>query len=287
MRKTFKAVLEKMGTVPNRTVLRIPFDPYEVWPQPQSAPAGKGGLRPPRRDLRVKGTIRAGGRSAKIAEPFAFSNSFLGKRVGDYLLVVTQQMQRGARVAPGSTVEVVIEPDLEKLDFAVPPELVKVLRQDREVLKWFGKLPYSVRRWIAGMIREPKSAEVRERRASLWAEQLMLTMEGELETPPILNAAFRRQPQAEAGWSLMTLNQRRIYLLTIFNSRSPEARDKRVQDAVAHAMRAVKRKAAGKTKDSSEEMREPVFPREGLEEAEGLTLRRKRSIQAPSDPDNF
>jgi hypothetical protein len=137
------------------------------------------------------------------------------------------------------------------------------------------------------MICEPKSAEARERRAEQWAERLMLAMEGELETPPILRAAFRGQPQAEAGWKLISLNQRRIYLLTIFSSSSPEARARRVQDAVAHALRTAKRKALGKAKNSAEAMREPAITRGSWEEGESLSPRKKRRIQEPLDPDNF
>jgi uncharacterized protein YdeI (YjbR/CyaY-like superfamily) len=287
MRKTFEAVLEKMGTVPNRTVVRIPFDPHAVWPQPQPAQDSKGGARPSRGDLRVKGTIRAAGKSTLAREPFPFSNTFLGKRLGSYLMVVTLQMQRGAHVAPGSTVQVEIEPDMEKLNLVVPPELLNQLRQDRAVLKWFDKLPYAVRRWIAGMVRESKSAEVRQRRAERWAEQLMLTMEGELETPPILKAAFRAQPQAEAGWEAMTLYQRRLYLLTIFNSRSPEARARRVQDAVAHALRAAKRKASCTMQDTAGPSSQLASRKAGAEGAAGFSPRKKRKPTRPSHPESL
>jgi uncharacterized protein YdeI (YjbR/CyaY-like superfamily) len=288
MRKTFQCELEKSETVPYWLAARLPFDPYALWPQPISTPDGNEGARRSRNDMRVKGTIQATGKTAKSDDPIPFSNSFLLKKQGEYLMVVTKKMQNAMRLGADRTVEIVMEPDLEKLDLAVPPELLKLLRQDRAVLKWFGQLAYSVRRWIAGTIREPKSAEARQRRAEQWAERLMLTMEGELEAPPILKSAFRRQPQVEAGWELLTLNQRRVYLLTIFSSKSPEARAKRVEAAVAHSLRAVRRKGRGKS-DASEE-----FSLEGADfreaeraRTESLSPRKKIKNPWPSGPFGF
>jgi uncharacterized protein YdeI (YjbR/CyaY-like superfamily) len=71
-------------------------------------------------------------------------------------------------------------------------------------------------------------------------------MESELEIPPILKVAFRPHPQAQAGWESLTANSRRIYLFTIFNARSPEARAKRVEDALANSLRAANRRKSPK-----------------------------------------
>lgn len=295
MRKTFKCVLEKSGTVPYWLAALLPFDPYKVWPQPPAAPDSEGSTRRRRNDMRVKGTIRAIGKSTRAGDAIPFSNSFLLQKQGEYRIVVTKKMQNAMRLGADRAVEIVMEPDLEKLNLELPPELLKLLKQDRQVLKWFGKLAYSTRRWIAGTIREPKSADVRERRAEQWAERLMLTMEGEIEAPPILKAAFRGQPQAGAGWDLLTLNLRRIYLLTIYSARSPDARGKRVDAAIAHALRAVKRKAGGETDDSDESpagragRRGSDFERADrmvfdAEEDEGLRPRKKLKNPWPSGP---
>jgi len=48
------------------------------------------------------------------------------------------------------------------------------------------------------------------------AERLLLTLEGEIELPPILHAAFLQQPLARRGWEAMTAAQRRNHLLGIF-----------------------------------------------------------------------
>ena len=55
----------------------------------------------------------------------------------------------------------------------------------------------------------PKSSESRQKRAEMMAERLLLTLEGETELPPILHAAFLRQPLARTGWEAMTPVQRR------------------------------------------------------------------------------
>ena len=90
---------------------------------------------------------------------------------------------------------------------------------------------------------EPKSAGSRERRAEQMAEWLLLTMEGETETPPILKAAFVRQPLAELGWKAMTQAQRRGHLLGIFYNEGVEARNRRAAKAVEDALRAAKKRA--------------------------------------------
>jgi hypothetical protein len=78
---------------------------------------------------------------------------------------------------------------------------------------------------------------------------MLLAMEGERRTPPILEAAFRRQPKAGQGWAAMTPIQRRGHLLGIFYYRSPEARQKRARQAIAEALRvAAKTAAPGKGK---------------------------------------
>jgi uncharacterized protein YdeI (YjbR/CyaY-like superfamily) len=232
VKKTFQGVLETMGTVPYGVVVRLPFNPREVWAHSSA----------PRAHLHVKGTIRPANKSesanesAKSNEGFPFSGTLLGQRIGGHLLLVTRKMQKGARVAPGGRVEIVIEPDLDER--AAPAELVKLLRSDRAVLKWFDQLNFSTKRYIAAMIAEPKSAEARARRAEQWAERMMLTMESEREIPPILKLAFRAHPRALAGWESLTVNQRRIHLLSLFSSQSPETRAKRVEDAFKDAVRA-------------------------------------------------
>jgi len=168
MQKTFRGQLES-GLISQDhsegrywTAIRIPFDPAEAWPV--------------RQGLRVRGAING----------FPFRTTLFGSRAAGHLLLVNRTMQKAARVAPGSMAEVVIEPDLEDRSAALPPELAKLLKQDRSVKKWYEQLNYSMRKYIADAIAKPKSLEARERQAELWVERMMLAMDGEDEPPPIL-----------------------------------------------------------------------------------------------------
>jgi uncharacterized protein YdeI (YjbR/CyaY-like superfamily) len=73
------------------------------------------------------------------------------------------------------------------------------------------------------------------------AERLMQTMEGELEVPPILRAAFLREPLAKKGWEAMTQLQRRGHLLGIFYYKEGTARDNRAARAMEEAVRVAKK----------------------------------------------
>lgn len=180
-----------------------------------------------RQGKRVKGTI--GG--------FAFRTSLFGSAAKGHFVLVNKVMQKGAGAHAGQMAEFVLEPDLEERKATVPPELAKLLKQDRALARWFEALSYSMRRDIGDLISEPKSAETRQRRAEQMAERMMLAMEGEKILPPILQLAFRREPLAQAGWTAMTPVQRRNHLLGIFYYQSPEARERRARKAVAEARR--------------------------------------------------
>jgi uncharacterized protein YdeI (YjbR/CyaY-like superfamily) len=70
----------------------------------------------------------------------------------------------------------------------------------------------------------------------------MLAMDGEQELPPILRAAFQRQPMARAGWDAMTPTQRRNHLLGIFYPQTVEGRERRAAKAVEECLRIAGRK---------------------------------------------
>jgi uncharacterized protein YdeI (YjbR/CyaY-like superfamily) len=76
------------------------------------------------------------------------------------------------------------------------------------------------------------------------AESLMLAMEGENEPPPILRAAFQRQPDAQRGWELLTPIQRRSHLLGIFYAQTVEGREKRAARAIEGCVEVARRKTA-------------------------------------------
>jgi uncharacterized protein YdeI (YjbR/CyaY-like superfamily) len=216
--KTFRARLEHLGEALRWTIAYIPFDPAAAWAE--------------RRGRRVRGTING----------FAFRTSLLPVSKGQsHFIVVNKKMQHGASVRAGDTALFRLEPDLEERDAVMPEEFARILKREPELRKWLGGLSPSDRREIAWFIGEPKSPASRQKRAEQMAERLMLTMEGEIEPPPLLKAAFLRQPLAGQGWRAMTAVQRRRHLLGIFYYRTPEARERRAQQAIDNAVELAQR----------------------------------------------
>jgi uncharacterized protein YdeI (YjbR/CyaY-like superfamily) len=221
--KSFTAVLESLRNGLGWVIARIPFDVEKTWPV--------------RKGLRVRGEI----------EGFQFRTSLFPHQGGGHCLLVNKKMQAAARARAGDQVKLRLEPDLEERGAVVPPELAKVLKQDKQLRGWFDRLPQGLRGHMSGLVSQPKSGAARERRAEQTAEWLLQAMEGEMETPPILRAAFQRQPLARAGWEAMTRVQRRNHLLGIFHVQGAEARERRAAQAVEDALR-----VAGKAKNLEE-----------------------------------
>jgi uncharacterized protein YdeI (YjbR/CyaY-like superfamily) len=121
------------------------------------------------------------------------------------------------------------------------PALARELRQSKRLRQFFDALPESTRREIDYTVREVKKEDTRLRRAQYAAEYLMEAMEAELDPPPLMKAAFRRNAQARQGWELMPQSLRRQYLIFIFRSRFPETRalhlKRTVLDAAEYAGR--------------------------------------------------
>jgi uncharacterized protein YdeI (YjbR/CyaY-like superfamily) len=218
--QSFKAVLEPDGTRLKWVIARIPFDVAKTWPE--------------RRGMRVRGEI----------EGFAFRTSLFPDPRGEgRVLLVNKQMRAAAKAQVGSMVRISLEPDLEERAVVIPAELTHALKGDRRLPNWFDRLSPSMRREIGGWVGEPKTAAARELRAERMAERLLHALEGETETPPVLQAAFLRQPLARQGWEAMTPAQRRSHLLGIFHYQSAEGRERRAAQAVEEALRRAKRAA--------------------------------------------
>jgi uncharacterized protein YdeI (YjbR/CyaY-like superfamily) len=217
--KSFKALLERMEGNLGWVIVRIPFDVEKAW-----------GVRG---QLRVKGEI-----NGFAFRGFAFRTTASPMSRGHFMLV-TKTMQRGGATRAGDTAHFRIEPDLEERKAVLPPELKRALSQVRSVQRWFDGMSQSMRRWFCSQVAQPKSAVARVRRAERIAELLLSTMEAERELPPILKAAFARDPRAREGWQRMTPTQRRHNLLSIFHYRTPESRERRIakmlEEAVARA----------------------------------------------------
>ena len=226
--KDFTAILEGDHSPLNWVIARVPFDIDKAWPN--------------RKRLRIRGTING----------FPFRSSLFPIPGGQgYMVLVNKKMQAGAKARRGDKVRITLEPDLEERKAVMPPELARALKADRQLRKWFDTLSEYTRRMLCTMVTEIKSPAARQRQAERIAERMLLTMEGELETPPILKAAFVRQPMAETGWKAMTPTQRRSHLFGIFYYEGVEARERRVAKAVEEALNAAK-KIAQKRKSGTE-----------------------------------
>lgn len=99
-----------------------------------------------------------------------------------------------------------------------------------------------MRKGFTNFIADAKSSETRGKRAEAMAESLMLAMEGEVEPPPILRAAFQRQPEARSGWDLMTPTQRRNHLLGIFYAQTVQGRERRATKAIESCLAVARRR---------------------------------------------
>ena len=223
--KSFTAVLEPDRTRLRWVIARIPFNPIKAWPK--------------RRGMRVRGEIspvksKTGG--------FAFRTSLFPASSGNgHFLLVNKKMQAAAEATAGSQVRIRLEPDMEERMAVTPPELARALKGDRRLPKWFAGMCYSHRKEIGDWVAEPKSADLRLKRAEQMAERLLLTLEGEIEPPPILLSAFLRQPLARQGWEAMTPTQRRNHLLGIFYYQTADARERRAAKAIEEALRVARR----------------------------------------------
>ncbi len=211
--KRFRAVLEPLGGGLGWVIARVPFDVTTTW----------------KKMVRLRVTVETGG------EVFRTS-LFPDSTHGGHFVLVNKAMQKAARVRVGGMVDLTVTPDLEEREAPIPPQLEKVLKQEKALAKWYSKLSEPMRREIFKWIEGVKSEEARQRRAEQIAERLMLTMEGEKVLPPILEVAFRNNPAARKGWDKMTPLQRRRHLMGVFHYQSPESRGKRVQKVVEDAI---------------------------------------------------
>jgi hypothetical protein len=210
--KTFDATLERGNPRLGWVIIRVPLDVEKIW--------GTRGM------FRVRGEING----------FAFRTSLFPTSAGEHVLLVNKRMQAGAGVRLGSVAHFRLEPDTAERVITVPVELKRALAEDRALRRWFDTLNYSMRKWLTDQISQPKSAAARMRRAEQIAELILATMDAERELPPVLQAAFARDPRARKGWERMSALQRRQQLMAIFYYRSPEARARRVAKVVAQAL---------------------------------------------------
>jgi uncharacterized protein YdeI (YjbR/CyaY-like superfamily) len=210
--KTFSATLRRSGNTLNWVVIQIPFDVPRTW-----------GVRG---QLRVRGDING----------FAFRTSLFPSGTGLHFMIVNKQMQKGGKVQPGMEARFTMQPDTEERPVPVVPELDRVLRQSKQLRKFYESLTPSARNEIARFISGAKQKATRLRRADQLAERLMETMEAEVELPPAIRQVMARNPLAVKGWERMSRSHRRMHLLGIFYYRNWDSRLRRIEKAVEEMM---------------------------------------------------
>jgi len=217
--KSFRAPLEATGTSLRWVIVRVPIDLKKAWPMWKSR--------------RVFGEING----------FAFKTALIPATKGQgQVLIVNRKMQSAARVRAGDRALIKLSPDLGEVVIDLPPEFAKILKSDRDLRRFFDAISPSMRKGFTNFIADATSAETRRKRAEAMAESLMLAMEGEVEPPPILRAAFQLQPEARRGWNLMTPTQRRNHLLGIFYTQTVEGRERRAAKAIETCLAVARRR---------------------------------------------
>jgi hypothetical protein len=209
--KVFRGTLEKLqGNGTSWVIVRLPFSVEKTW--------GKRNLRRVR--LEVHGVEHR--------------TVLFPTRSGEHFVLINKKMQKAAGIRLGSMAQFTLAPDLAPRVLTLPPELERALNQDRGIRRWFDRLSFSVRRWIVEFVADAKAADTRGRRAERIAEQILETMEAELELPPMIRLAFNRNPGSEQAWRRLTAKQRRDRLFSLFHYRTPQSRMKRIEKMIEH-----------------------------------------------------
>jgi uncharacterized protein YdeI (YjbR/CyaY-like superfamily) len=203
--RCFTAPLQRTSSGFNWVVVRIPFDAAKLW--------GKRG------HIRVRGTVNG----------FEFRSNLFPDGQGHHYLTVNRKVQAGAGVRAGIRARFRMEPDTAARSIQQPTgELLRALKQSKELRRFYDSLPASVRREIPRWIAQAKQPQTRVRRSQQMAERLMETLEAEQELPPLIRVAMSMNPRAQAAWQRMPPGKKRGQLLAIFYYRDPEARARRV-----------------------------------------------------------
>jgi len=206
--RTFRATLEQGSLALGWIIARVPFEPAEAWPKM---------IR-----LRVCGDVNG----------FGFRTSLFPDPRGGYYLLVNRVMQKSSGARLGETANFRLEPDLDDRPAELPDELAVLLDDEPGLRNWYDSLTEYTRREIGKWIYGVKTDASRMKRAQQMAERLLATMEAEIELPPLIAAALRRNAKARAAWDKLTPLQRRAQLMAVFYYQTPEARERRIEKIV-------------------------------------------------------
>jgi hypothetical protein len=212
--RTFRASLEQGSLALGWTIAHVPFDPADAWPKM---------IR-----LRVRGEING----------FAFRTSLFPDPRGGFYLLINHSMQKAAGTHLGDTANFLLEPDLDARAAELPDELAVLLDDEPGLRPWYDALTEYTRREIGKWISSVKTDASRMKRAEQMAERLLATMEAEVELPPLIATAFRRNPKARAAWDKLTPLQRRNQLIAVFYYQTSDARQRRIDKVITTLLEA-------------------------------------------------
>jgi Domain of unknown function (DUF1905)/Bacteriocin-protection, YdeI or OmpD-Associated len=148
MRKTFEAKLRSKGPGGAWTYLPIPFDVEQVFGSKARVP--------------VSGTING----------FPFRNSLMPEGDGTHSMMVSKELQSGAKASAGEKVHVTIERDDKKRAVTVPNELRQALLKNPRASSVFAALTDSQKKEYSDWIFTAKQAATKQTRAGEAVEML-------------------------------------------------------------------------------------------------------------------
>lgn len=221
--QTFTASLERLPGGLGWIIARVPFVPSATWPNM---------IR-----LRVRGQAAAAGKA------HAFRSSLFPGTEGGFFLLTNRSMLHAIGAHVGDSISILLEPDLEPRSADLPDEFAVLLDEEPGLRAWYDNLSEYTRRELGKWITGVKSDGARLHRSQQAAERLLNTMEAEVELPPLLASAFRRNPKAFSGWQQMTAAQRRGELMAVFYYQTAEARSRRLQKVIDSAAKRAAPKA--------------------------------------------
>lgn len=136
MKQVFQTRLVGRGPSGAWTFLNVPFNVNEVFGRKSRVP--------------VTGTING----------FPFRNSLMPEGDGTHSMMVNKELQAGAKARAGDLVSVVMNVDRTERVEAVPDELKKALKTNKQAGRTFETLSYSHRKEFADWVGGAKKAEL-------------------------------------------------------------------------------------------------------------------------------
>jgi hypothetical protein len=130
------------------TYLSIPFDVYKVFGSKARIP--------------VTGTINC----------FPFRNSLMPEGDGTHSMMVSKELQAGAKARAGDSVSITLEPDTAERSIFAPQELESALVENQRAASVFETLTYSQKKEYVDWVLAAKQAATKANRAAKAVEML-------------------------------------------------------------------------------------------------------------------